>query len=145
MRNIILITAAPLLLVAGIAGATPAPAMELGAAVKACEANPNCTVLPSRGPGATMIIKSGKGVGNNGAIIDCPPKGQCTTANRQPKGGQTGARPTEASSGKPSKSGRTPLAGGLLETSPASATQGPAATGTLQGGGRGAAPAGQIR
>jgi hypothetical protein len=47
-----------------------------------------------------MIIKSGKGVGNNGAIIDCPPKGQCTTAKRQTKGGQTGARPTGASSEK---------------------------------------------
>jgi hypothetical protein len=61
MRKMILITAAPLLLVTGIiALSTAAPAMELGPAVKACEANPNCTVLPSRGPGATMIIKAEK-------------------------------------------------------------------------------------
>jgi hypothetical protein len=146
MRKMILITAAPLLLVIGIiALSTPAPAMELGPAVKACEANPNCAVLPSRGPGLTMIIKSGKGKGNNGAIIDCPPKGQCTTAKRQPQGGQAGAKPTEASSDKPPKGGRTLHGGGLLETSQGFNSQGPGAVGAPLGGGRGAAPAGQIR
>ena len=175
MRKIILITAAPLLLVAGIiAPSTPAPAMEVGAAVKACEANPNCTVLPARGPGTTMIIKSGKGVGNSGAIIDCPPKGECTTAKRQPKGGgQTGARPTAALSEKPPKGGSTKATkgccisnttllftcpcpnlvrrdavaptGGILETSQGFNAQGPGAAGAPAGGARGAAPAGQIR
>jgi hypothetical protein len=145
MRKTILISAAPFLFVTGIALSTPALAMEIGAAVKACEANPNCSVLPARGPGTTMIIKSGKGKGNSGAIIDCPPKGQCTVAKTQPKGGQTGARPTEAASGKPPKGGGTPLADGLLGTSPGFATQGPGAAGTPVSGGRGAAPAGQIR
>jgi hypothetical protein len=169
MRKMILIAAAPLLLVTGtIALSSPARAMELGAAVKACEANPNCTVLPARGPGATMIIKSGKGVGNSGAIIDCPPKGQCTTARRQPKGGQAGARAAGASSERIPKpkcciSNTTLLftcpcpniagvrrdavvpTGGILEPSQGFGTQGPGATGTPQVGGRGAAPAGQIR
>jgi hypothetical protein len=147
MREIILITAAPLLLVTGIALSTPAPAMEIGPAVKACQANPNCAILPTEGPGVQMIIKSGTGKGDSGAVIDCPPKGQCVTVKKQPKGAktQTGARPTEASSGKPAKGGSTPLAGGLLDTSQGFNAQGPGATGAPQVGGRGAAPAGQIR
>jgi hypothetical protein len=128
--------AVSLLLTTGAVLSPPAAATDLHQAVKLCDANPNCALLPPvDGTGMQMVVKTSQGE----KIVDCPAKGPCTVSLTKPTGGTTGvgkgvsrnvnvvlARPPVP----PGKTGGGLLRNNsILDGSGGFSTQGPAGTG----------------
>lgn len=86
-NKIVLSAAGPLLLLTAIALSTPAAATDLNQAVKLCDANPNCALLPpTNAQGMEMTVKT---PGGGTHIISCPKTGQCTVDLKTPAGGKS--------------------------------------------------------
>ena len=88
----VLSSAAPLLLVAGVALSTPAAALTFSEAAKVCAKNPGCSSGPrDKTGGHTLVIKQSDGTTS---VVHCPGSGGAcfiVSAKGSPGGGKLGA------------------------------------------------------